>query len=154
MTEYKMLGEVVCYCSSCKLNLNHRITLMEGAEPARVLCLTCNREHRFKKTGGSPVERKAAVVRPSLTPSQVTKVRADSEENVWRRKLNNPDKSTVPYSINAEFQLDDLVMHPKFGVGLVVGYDFPDKLHLYFDEGVKILKGKLKKAEKPSTGAF
>lgn len=153
MSEYKMLGEVVCYCGSCKLNLNHRITLMDGMEPSRVLCLTCNREHGFRRK--SPSERKApAERRTSMTPSQVAKVRESQEEMQWRAKLRNQNKSSVPYSINAEFEIDQLVLHPTFGLGLVIGFEYPDKTQFYFDGGVKILKGRQKKVEKSSTGAF
>lgn len=139
--EAKMLGETVCYCSSCKLELNHRITLMDGDEPSKVLCLTCNKEHKYRKHG--PKKRATKKATTTATATQKAKARQTTEEKLWEEKLLS-DVTPVKYNIKGEFGLDDHVMHPKFGKGLVIGFEYPDKTHIYFSEGVKILKGRQK----------
>ena len=139
MPEYKMLGETITHCSRCQLDLNHRITLMDGEKPARVLCLTCKSEHRFRsgaKSSSAPSgSRRLALSRSSSAPKTGT-----LEAN-WRLKLE--DKSTTPksYKIDATYALDDVIYHPNFSRGLVVGFIHPDKIQIFFDEGVKVLKG-------------
>jgi hypothetical protein len=139
MPEHKMLSEVITYCSRCKLNLNHRIILMAGSEPARVLCLTCQSEHKFRdsqKASPTPSGLKRLVLsRSSLPPKTGTL------ESQWRLKLEAKDKTPKPYKIDASYALDDLVYHPNFGRGLVLEFIHPDKVQIFFDNGVKVLKG-------------
>lgn len=139
MSEHKMLSEVITHCSRCKLDLNHRIILMDGSEPARVLCLTCKSEHKFrsgkKSAPTSSGSRRLAISRSSSTPKKGT-VEAD-----WRLKLSDKDQTPKSYKISEAFALDDHVYHQSFGRGLVVGFIHPDKVQIFFDEGVKVLKG-------------
>jgi hypothetical protein len=140
MSEAKMLEEKICYCTSCKLELNHRIVLLnEDKLPERVLCLTCNKEHKYKKTPKSRLAKKAT---GTASASQISKARQSTEEKQWQEKLKNPNVTPVSYNINQEFAIDDHLQHSKFGKGLVIGFEYPDKVHVYFDDGVKILKGK------------
>lgn len=139
MPEHKMLGEVITHCSRCKLDLNHRITLMDGSETARVLCLTCKSEHKFRSTKkSSPVSsgpRRLVLSRSSATP------KIGTVEATWRAKLANKDQTPRSYKVAESFALDDHVYHQSFGRGLVVGFIHPDKVQIFFDDGVKVLKG-------------
>lgn len=141
MPEYKMLSEVITYCARCQLNLNHRITLMDGSEPARVLCLTCQSEHKFrdgKKSSPTPSGPKRLVLNRSPSAPKIGTL-----ESQWRLKLAAKDQTPKPYKIDAPYAPDDLVYHQSFGRGLVLGFIHPDKVQIFFDEGVKVLKGKL-----------
>lgn len=136
MTEFKMLGEIIHYCTKCKLNLNHRITLMGDKLPKKILCLTCNSERQYRvdkpKTGAT---RRVAGVKAA------PKVDLESE---WRAKLANKDKTPKPYpDPSPSYRDDDLIYHKAFGLGLVVNLIPPDKMRIYFDDGLKILKQSL-----------
>src|SRR5438046_10706382 len=37
------------YCSRCKRSLDHSIVAMAGEEVGKVLCRTCNSEHKYRK---------------------------------------------------------------------------------------------------------
>jgi len=54
----------------------------------------------------------------------------------------NPDVA-VPYSMTACFKADDLIDHPKFGLGKVMDFISPNKIQVIFREGEKILIGVL-----------
>lgn len=44
------LGDTVeDYCSRCKLSLDHSVVAMSGEEVLKVLCRTCNSEHKYRK---------------------------------------------------------------------------------------------------------
>lgn len=141
MTEYKMLGEFVHFCTKCQLNLNHRITLMDGSEPARVLCLTCHSERKFRNSRGKS-EKTTRVARAPVTSKDKAKVQSGSQNLEWRRLISENNHLARSYNMNEAFALHDVVKHPTFGLGLVVGFDHPDKVRLFFDGDVKVLRGK------------
>lgn len=133
MPEYKISDEIVCYCSKCKLELNARIVRVEGEKPKRVLCLTCNKEHAYRKSApAKPGEGKTRKVRVS-----VPKVDQEAE---WRKKLDRSNKSPKAYAMDKVFLLDDRVEHQIFGVGLVVSLIPPDKINVFFQDGLKMMK--------------
>lgn len=141
MAEYKMLGEFVHYCSKCKLNLNHRITLMDGDAPARVLCLTCNSERRFKSPKAPSTRRSVAA--KVTTSKEKAKVQGANSSLEWRQTIRDKEHLARPYNINEAFQMNTVVIHPTFGKGLIVGFDHPNKLRIFFDGDVKVLRGQL-----------
>ena len=138
MTNYKMLGEIICHCSKCDLDLNHRITLMDGAHPSKVLCLTCKTEHKFRQQKPASIQAKLLRAKPIKS----TQARQSFEEKEWRNKLNEIDVTPKKYNINENYSLNEIIYHIKFGRGLVINHEHPDKIHVFFDDGIKILKGK------------
>lgn len=140
MASFKLLGEVVCACTRCGLNLNHMITLMDGSTPKRVLCMTCKFEHAFKDPR-RPAARRAAPARAAATPRDIALARQTHEEKTWRARLESKDKTPVSYRADGAFPADALVYHPKFGLGLVIDFIHPDKVQIFFDDGLKVLKG-------------
>lgn len=144
MTAPKLLGEIITQCNRCNLNLNHMITLMDGNQPKRVLCLTCRSEHNYHDPQRRVVRAaSAARARGEPVSSQtVAKARQSREEQEWRMKLHDKSKTPEPYGIDKAYVSDQHVYHPKFGLGVVVGFVHPDKVQIYFDDGVKVLMGK------------
>ncbi len=137
---YRMLEEIIHPCSKCKLDLNHRITLMDGDKPARVLCLTCNTERAFK----DPEKAVRKLIRTATTTKLKSAVRAAREEDTWVAALRAGAKTPKRYDTATPLAKEDHVHHVKFGLGLVVETEHPDKLHIYFESaGMKVLKGLL-----------
>lgn len=131
MTVYKIADEFVHFCTKCKLNLNHRVTLVDQGRPQRVLCLTCKTERRYSPT------KDPTIVRKTKTTSAPKK---DNPEIKWLEKLQTARTTSKPYTINATLKIDDVVQHTQFGKGVVVELIQPDKVKIYFREGVKLLK--------------
>jgi hypothetical protein len=133
MANYNISDEFVYYCSKCKLNLNHRVVLVDKGIPKRVLCLTCKTDRRYtvasEPSNGIRVKRVAA--------KKPTKANPEAQ---WHQKLINSDKSIKEYNINARFAVDNRVKHPTFGLGLVVEVIHPDKIKVFFPDGAKVLK--------------
>jgi len=40
------------YCSRCKRTTDHSVAALVGEEPAKVLCRTCNNEHKYRGNKG------------------------------------------------------------------------------------------------------
>lgn len=133
MTDYKISDEIVCYCSKCKLELNARIVRVEAEKPKRVLCLTCNIEHAYRKS--APVKAGEGKARKKQVPnSQV------EQEELWRKKISQPDKALKSYDMEKVYLLDDYVDHQIFGVGLVVSLLPPNKINVFFQDGLKMMR--------------
>ncbi|MBU0504434.1 MAG: hypothetical protein ABII18_10285 [bacterium] len=143
MVQYTMLGELICYCSKCKLDLNHRITLMDGTRPKRVMCLTCKATHSFKDPDKPKTTKKNTT---KGTAKALTKAKVSAQEKDWRLKLTDTAKTPSKYNMKEAYSMEELVYHPTFGRGIVVTFDHPDKIHVFFDEGLKVLKGLKKTA--------
>jgi hypothetical protein len=133
MTEHKMMDEIVGYCSKCKLELNQRIIRVEAGAPKRVLCLTCNTERAYRKS--APAKAGEGKVRKTRAAS--AKVDQEAE---WRAKLDKGNKTPKAYAMDKSFLLDDRIEHQLFGVGLVVSLMRPDKINVFFQDGLKTMK--------------
>lgn len=141
MSSHKILGEVLHYCTKCKLNLNHMITLMKDGQPVRVLCLTCKTQRHYQAP--KTQRRRMPGTLPVRTSPKARQLQSESE---WRLKLSDKNKTPKAYQIDAAYEQDQHVSHPVFGLGLVVDFIHPDKVHIFFDDGMKILKGRKYKA--------
>jgi hypothetical protein len=133
MTEYKMMDEVVGYCSKCKLELNQRIVRVEAGRPKRVLCLTCNTERSYRKS--APAKAGEGKVRKTRTSPPKVDLEAG-----WRAKLDRKNKTPKAYAMDKSYLLDDHIDHKLFGVGLVVSLIQPDKINVFFQDGLKTMK--------------
>jgi hypothetical protein len=130
MPEYKMLDELIHYCTRCKLDLNHRIVaLVEGA-PKKVLCLTCQTQRVYRSK--PPPARRAAMGKAAAAKQ--------AQEDQWMQKINAGSKNPKPYSMEAVFKVDDMVQHNVFGLGVNTQNVPPDKVQVFFSDGMKLLK--------------
>jgi hypothetical protein len=87
--------------------------------------------HRPKRAasrrGESSSSLRTASNAPSVKPPKWKDVVADQ-----------PEQAFVAYSSAATFAQNSLILHPKFGKGLVVEVD-GNKVHILFEEGVRKL---------------
>jgi hypothetical protein len=156
-SKYKTGGEIDSYCTKCRLDLGHRIVAMVEGVPKRVLCLTCNSEHNYRKPksaaaaekapaaakaggGASPSTRPGA---PRSTASARAVAAAEAElarERAWEKAVSGqPVTSFKPYRVSASFQENDLIRHTKFGDGLVTRVLDKSKIEVMFREGPRVL---------------
>jgi len=135
MTTYKMADELLYPCTKCKLKLNHRIILLDGGQPKRVLCLTCKTDRMFRVSATLESNRKKPVRR------SLSKIPKKDPSEGWLKKLDSgKDIEPKNYSMEAPYELNDRIQHPTFGLGLVVENIDDDKIKIFFREGTKILK--------------
>lgn len=146
-------GEVVAWCTRCRLDLVHRIIAMVGGVPVKVECKTCGSHHRYRK----PVEERAAEARvraaagPSA-PGAGSKPRSASaralesaaqeneRERLWQAKIvGQPAHAFVLYSPRQTFKDADLMRHAKFGDGVVTRVIDANKIEVLFRDGPRTL---------------
>lgn len=56
----------------------------------------------------------------------------------WAEVESKPDASFVPFAMSSRYAKGDLILHPKFGKGLVLGVD-GTRIEVLFNEGKKKL---------------
>jgi hypothetical protein len=102
-------GDVDGFCGKCKFVLAHTVLAMVGTTVARVRCNTCGSDHAFRRGPGAtaPVQRQSAT-RPART---VLGFAAQIEA----RGVG----TARAYSPSVTFQVDELITHPTFGLGIV-----------------------------------
>ena len=102
-------GEVDSFCGKCKMLLAHTVLAMVGKSIARVRCNTCGTDHAFRRAPGSP---STTAVRG--TP-RAARVLVGFAAQIEARGAS----SARTYSPQATFQVDELIAHPTFGLGIV-----------------------------------
>lgn len=124
-------------CSKCKDTTNHTIVAMVEDKPVRVQCNICSSTHNHR----DPAVKKAATTRTSAAKS----ARQTKAEANWQELLSAAANSDVkPYSMQTVFKTDNFIQHPTFGIGQVVNTIAPNKMEIQFEDGIKMLRCKLK----------
>jgi hypothetical protein len=59
-------------------------------------------------------------------------------EPIWRDVESQPDESFVPFALSSRYAKGDLILHPKFGKGLVLGVE-ATRIEVLFHDGKKKL---------------
>jgi hypothetical protein len=128
-------SEIKYLCPKCQLELAHTILAMIGREPVRIRCNTCKSERNYRapKPFQPKSERRIVTARAPVT-----------DESMYHKLLKahatRPEKK---YNIGETFELNDLVIHPTFGRGIVIRTIFPDRVEVLFQEQSRVLMGKV-----------
>ena len=102
-------GEVDSFCGKCKMLLAHTVLAMVGKSIARVRCNTCGTDHAFRKAPGNSAPASAR-----STPRSARVVVGFAAQIEARGAA-----TARAYSPQATFQVDELIAHPTFGLGIV-----------------------------------
>jgi len=138
------VGENIdAYCLKCKLVLSHVILLKADNVVNRVKCKTCGAEHKYR--GTMPSVKKTAAVRTlgavRAKKSVVAKVTVNDAPLQWDLKIRNmaPSIPMKNYSINENYNVNDVINHPVFGVGFVEKTDSDKRISVLFNDSVKLM---------------
>ena len=130
--DYTVGGEVVSWCTKCKLELGHTIIAMVDNRPKKVKCNTCSGQHIYRlkpSDSGKTVKRGG---RKRKTPEEIY------HEHII--KISGGDLSGArTYRIDESFIVDELIDHPKFGVGIVTSIVKTNKMETLFKDGPRLL---------------
>ena len=121
--------DVETYCGRCKAERMHVIASMStAAEPAEVICRTCNNQHRFR--------------RPADAAKPKRESRAGSAESATRRASKSlretPPVSARTYSTSETYAEGEWIEHKTHGVGKIKAVR-GGKIDVTFDSGLRTL---------------
>jgi hypothetical protein len=144
-------SEIDAWCTSCRLTLNHRVVAMVAGVPKRVLCLTCNKQHNFRRPKADGASEPSSLASNGLGSSKASSSskskkgsaiapKSPSPAREWQTNVADRDSADfVPYSIHTTFEAGQLVSHPKFGSGYVKETLASQKLCILFKDGPRTL---------------
>jgi len=126
---------------------------MVAGVPKRVLCLTCNKQHNFRRPKGdganeasSLASARGASSKAGSSSSKSSKKgspiapKSPSPAREWQTNVADRDSTEfLPYSIHTTFEPGQLVNHPKFGWGYVKETMASQKLCILFKDGPRTL---------------
>ncbi len=151
---YKTGGDCDAYCTKCKMDLAHTIVAMVGGEPVQVKCNTCGGFHKYrptaaaraaakaaKKTTARTTTRSSSATKAAATRAQRAKERSQAELTArWEAAMEARDKgNSRPYDVHETYAEDDVILHPKFGLGLVLEVTQPKRARVLFRDAERQL---------------
>jgi hypothetical protein len=141
----KVAGEVLAYCTKCRMDLMHVVVSMDGEVIAKTQCKSCGGVHLYrapKSHGNATHSTKVLNRRKSAGSSEKTKAgsRKHKESNNWKALISAHEEETPrAYRLQDCFTEGDLILHSIFGTGVVIHVPAPEKMTVQFEEGIKML---------------
>ena len=129
---YSVGGNVVAWCTKCKIELEHTIVAMVENLPKKVKCNTCGGQHIYRL---KPAERSTASKRTTRKVKSNEVAYAELLETLTGGDLPNARK----YSMQGNFKKDEILEHPTFGLGIVTAVVQKHKMEIMFKDGLKML---------------
>ena len=130
---YSTGGQIEAWCTKCKLELEHTIIALVDDLPKKVKCNTCNGKHNYRtapakktRTGSKTTARKTRSKGPTY------------EEYISSLTGGDPSKAK-PYALSGHFEKDEVINHPRFGLGIVLSIIKTDKMEILFKDGPRLL---------------
>jgi len=142
-------GNCDAWCTKCKLELAHTIVAMVDGVPVRVICNTCNSEHKYRgpkatstrSTAGTSSRSSSSSRSPRMTKAEKEAIEsAQSLRRRWDEQLaKTAGTEQVPYNVKADYTAGDVIEHPKFGLGFVVEETAFNRIKVLFQDAERVL---------------
>lgn len=139
-------GEIDAFCTKCKLDLNHRVVAMLGEAVKRVLCLTCNGEHNFRRPAAErekEKERKAhnRAIHAGTAGTKASVPRTErSQKLIWERATTGqPTGAFKAYNVKGTYSTGELIRHTRFGDGVIARVIDAQKMEVIFEDGPRTM---------------
>lgn len=159
LRKYRTGGEIVAWCTKCRMDLMHTIVAMVDDGVKRVICKTCKGEHNFHppKTekpaaakrgasgssaganGGAPKAPSAA--RKTALERETQAARAERERLAnWEKAIaGQPASAFRAFKVSDTYEQGQLVRHSKFGDGIVARVVDRAKVEILFQDGARVM---------------
>ena len=131
MVEKHSAGQnIASYCTKRKLGLDHTIVAMDGEVIAKVRCSTCGSRHKFR----DPAEAlKVRVPRAKKGAGPEA-----TAEIIWDSALATAKGKEHTYSMTSKYRVGDIVMHDRFGKGVVLKL-YTNKCDMLFKDRERLM---------------
>ena len=133
-------NDIDAHCEQCSKDTVHIVIEVHAGVVQEVRCKDCKDKHPYKKPHSIPKPKKTAkkVAKGRRTTKKSAKQIGPPQE--WQDKVMGCDPDyTKPYGIKETFELNDIIDHKKFGLGIVTAIDPDGKIEVAFREDRKKL---------------
>jgi hypothetical protein len=139
--------DVEAWCTRCRMNLNHRVIAVTSGGIQRVVCLTCNGDHKYhppksdKSLRPEAHREKVNASGSSRSPRPAVDRSAARMESEWNTFMKDmpPAGLARPYRVTECYDSGEFVEHPVFGMGKVLGILGAERVEIIFREGRKVM---------------
>jgi hypothetical protein len=132
-TKYETGGNCDAWCTKCKMDLAHTIHALVDGAPVKVECNTCHGIHKYRPTQAEKDAKKTKKASSSSRKRAEPKIAPALVR--WREAMGRlGDSGSHAYSVKALFEVDHVLDHPKFGVGVVVKILEPTRARVLFQD--------------------
>lgn len=138
-------NDIDAHCPRCARDRTHTVMVVHNGLVQEVRCRECKEVHPYKRP---LVEKRPAPAKPQKAAPRARQPRQPSRAapkvagppSAWEEKVIGCDREAVKtYSARAAFAVDDVISHPKFGLGVVTELHPDGKLDIAFKEGIRRL---------------
>jgi hypothetical protein len=136
--------EVDSTCPRCKEETIHRVVAMVEKKIHLVICTRCNSQHRYRpslaamaKKTPLPSKSQARLIK-KLEKTKTPQPQAPFRD--WQKlKEISAEVKPLDYDPSEEYEENQAVVHPSFGLGFVRRIVDSSKIEVVFEREVKIL---------------
>lgn len=137
-------NDIDAHCPRCGRDRTHTVIVVHNGLVQEVRCCECKEVHPYKRphVEKRPVPEKPARAPRTRQPGRPARAepRVSGPPAAWEEKVIGCDREAVrPYSARDAFSVDDVVSHPKFGLGVVTELQPDGKIDVAFKEGIRRL---------------
>ena len=123
------------WCAPCKLMLAHTIEAVINEKITRTHCNTCGAQHAYRR---NPPGTSTKVRGGSAAKGRYTKATLPVVD--YEALLRGKDAAKArAYKTSDRFKPQELIHHPVFGLGFVVGVRDTNKIDVGFSDGLRTL---------------
>jgi RNase P subunit RPR2 len=123
--ELRTGGYIDAFCTKCDMLLGHTILAMVGTKVVKVKCNTCGVDHSYRGEA-KPVKGVRTAAPKKAVPT-------------WSQRMKGRNLAAArKYSAKENFQVDDVIVHATFGLGLDTA-NRGDKIDVMFQAFEKTL---------------
>ena len=124
------------FCKKCDVDRYHIVLAHTSSTTAKVECEVCHSKKPFSIPKEGAVRK--TTTRSAASPGSVSS-RQRSHTGQYESRLQSfAAKDSKPYSIKGNFQENEKIQHPKFGMGFVQKV-YSDKVDVMFSDEVRTL---------------
>lgn len=148
-SEYSIGDILEAYCSRCRLNLDVSIAALVNGVVQKVMCRTCGNEVKYRAPVDLEVREQQQLKRLIRKHDKRCKeqeqpvaetVEADSPRAVlrqlWDELTDNVDgRFARVYESTREYEVEEAVLHKRFGMGIVHQINQDGRLRVLFRSG-------------------
>lgn len=136
MTEktYNTGDDILCMCLKCQMVLNHLVSAAFEGKPINIICKTCKTSHKYSKKKDPNMGK---INLAKKVPKKINKIK---DKDIDFAMIKGDKKK---YNLKSMFSKGDVILHPKFGIGLVK-HDTSSNIEVFFKCGTKILMHNVK----------
>ena len=139
-TKFSVGRDCDALCTKCKMLLAHTVVAMLEGIPVRVKCNTCHGEHRYRPPKGekaAPKRRRASAAKKSASTKTSSPA---ATARTWSALLEQyAEKGERAYHVRETFHLNDVIKHPMFGRGVVIGLPSAKRVTVLFRNAERTL---------------